>query len=298
MKETVAIGVHKEATVNMDNKVGDMVSKETDVLGNRVEDMVTRDTEVMGNKVVDMATRAMEVTGNKADMVNKDMDSKADMATRDTEVMDNKVDMATRDTVDSKADGDNMKGMGSKVVVRSTAAMDNNMKVNTVKTGIMAEQDMMRTMNPGCRDATVVGKKKIMIMNMMKTRMTITVCRVSMKMKKMMSMMKMKTIMAGKPLCNKDVRAVGLAVCHTKTRAIWVASNGMTRVICQEDVDNHQAVLLSMNQITALMVLLTAVTGVLAVLPNMSQIMVVRAEAIPAIPAVVLPVCQEKKLVA
>jgi hypothetical protein len=148
-------------------------------------------------------------------MVSRDLDNKVDMGIKDSEVMDSRVDM-DRDTEDSKADGDNMKDMADNRVDtdnKSTAAMDSNMKVNMVQTGTMAKDDMMTMMNSGCRDVTRVGRKKNLMKIMMKMRMmTIMVCRASMAKKKTMSLMKMKTTMASKPLCNKGARAVDLAV--------------------------------------------------------------------------------------
>ena len=177
MKETVAAQAHKEVTADTDNKEADMVNKDMD---NKV-DMAIKDMVVMVNKdsvnsSVDKIMEASKADGgnmkdmvNSADMDNKDMDNKEDMAIKDT------VDMVNKDTVDtadnsvdkvmeaSKADGDNGKNIVNSADLdnKNTVDMDSNMKVNMVQTGTMANEDMMTTMNPGCRADTGVGRRRI-----------------------------------------------------------------------------------------------------------------------------------------
>jgi len=288
MKETVADRAHREATADMANKEADMVTRDMvnskvdeDTVGNKVV-MVNKDTA--GNRAgKDMADSKadgdnMKIMANSVDMANKIMeDSKVDGV--------NKVD---KDMEVNKADGDNTKGMVNSVDTanRSTADMDKNMKANMVKTETMAEADMMkRKMNPGCRDVTGVGKKKIMMKNMMKMRMrTIMECKVGMERKMNMMKTKMKMITSK---C-RGVRVADLAVCQTNRNIAWVASIGTTNVMIREGGDNHPAVLPGMDQITDHLVLLHVGTGNPAV----------PAEAVPTLPAVVLPVCRKMKYAA
>jgi hypothetical protein len=213
MKETVAAGATREATVVMDNKVGAMVTRVTedskvtrDMVGSNVvrdtADMVNKDTEVTENPADRVMADSKEDGDNTKDMVNSvDMDSKVtevnkvvrgtvDMVNKGSEVTE---DPVVKDMADSKADGANTKDMVNNVDMdnRNTADMDSNMKVNMVQTGTMAEADIMKMkMNPACRDVTRVGRKKIMMKIMMKT-MTIMACKAGMERKKM-NMMKTK----------------------------------------------------------------------------------------------------------
>jgi hypothetical protein len=176
----VAAGAARKAAVVTDNKAADMVTRVT--ADSRV-DMVSKGT------VVDRDMADSKVDGaNTKDMVNSvDMDNR-DMVDKKVDG-DSKVD---RDTEVSKADGDKTKDMVNSVDMdnRSTADMASNMKVSMVQTGTMAGADTTTMkMNPACRDATRVRRKKIMKKTMMKM-MTIMECRASMERKKKRIMMK------------------------------------------------------------------------------------------------------------
>jgi hypothetical protein len=210
MKKTVAAGATREATVVMDNKVGDMVTRDTEV--NKVD----RDTEInrvdkdmVGNNVDRDMVVDNKVVRDMADMVNKDTevtevqvdrdmaDSKADgvnRVARDMEAI-----RADKDMEVSKADGANTKEVVNSAVMdnRNTADLASNMKANTVQTGTMAEVDIVKMkMNPACRDVTRADRKKIMTI-MMKTK-TIMVCRAGMERKKMNMMMTKMKMTTGK----------------------------------------------------------------------------------------------------
>jgi hypothetical protein len=216
MKKTVAAGATREATVVMDNKVGDMVTR--DMVDNRVTRDMDSSVEVANMKVmvnnVDKDMVDSKVVRVMADMVNKGTEDTADREIADSKVdgvntkaMVNSVDLANRvdrDMADSKADGVNTKVMANKAMVnnvvtdnRNTVAMASNMKVNMVPIGTMAEADIVKMkMNPACRDVTRADRIRIMMKTMMKM-MTIMACRDGMEKKMMITMktrMKMTTV--------------------------------------------------------------------------------------------------------
>ena len=309
----MAVRAPKEVLADTDNKEADMVTR--DLVDSRVDkdmvdskvDMVNKDagSKADNKDTVDKVMADSKADGdNTKDMVSKDADSKADNKDPVGKVMaDSKADggnKVDRDMEVSKADGANTKVMEDNredTANRSTADMDSNMKANMVKTGTMAGVAIMKMkMNPGCRDVTRVGKKKIMMKNTMKMRiMTIMVCKASMVRKKKMNMMKTKMKMKTTTGKCRDVRVMDLAVCQTNRNVVWgVARIGMTNVIW-EGGDNHPVVLLNMSLNMVLQVPLHRASAVGTGNP---AVLVGAVQAVPALHAVVLPVCRKMKYAA